>query len=138
MIKKEREKIEFIYGTLQECVDDLFERIDLTKPFPEFDFAAEVIEDSEDADIVYDNATGWFGCKDMAKEFDSNLFELIICYYGGSGLECVEVGEDDGSFIEEEKRAMISVIGNATDIAGYGVLNPNDYTIFEYKKGEEK
>ena len=65
MIKKNN----FIYGTIEECVNEIWKMIQYIngKPrrFPEFDFCADVsrIESFDDDVKAIDIGTGWYGCK---------------------------------------------------------------------------
>lgn len=118
----------YIYGTLKKCVDELWKRIDWEKKYcPEVNFVAIVDESSVSVEEAWKSAEAWFGIKDVTKMFQSENIELIINYYGGGGLECIELIDDS----EDTKLALMQRIGNATDMAGYGILNPEDTTLFE-------
>ena len=118
----------YIYGTLKKCVDELWKRIDWEKKScPAVDFAAVIDENCKTTEDARKDAEAWFGIKDVTKMFQSENIELIINYYGGGGLECIELIDDS----EDTKLALMQRIGNATDMAGYGILNPEDTTLFE-------
>ena len=54
------------YGTLRQCTDELWKKIDFKhNVFPRFDYAAVVIEDAETARKAYKTAESWFGCDDF-------------------------------------------------------------------------
>ena len=122
-----------IYGTLEECVDELFKRIDFGKAkFPDFDFAAVVEEDLKQEDFPSDPtdaAESWFGCKDLGRVYQTDTISLFIGHYTGGGIESMELRGED---IESEKETLIARIGIATDDVGLGVLNPDDPTMFEF------
>ena len=40
----------------------------------------------------------------------------------------MELQEGDNDY---QKEMLMSRIGNSTDLTGYGILDPNDYTLFE-------
>lgn len=126
--------MEIIYGTLKECVDKLFKRIEFDKSFPEFNIAVDVIENAPSIKEAYTTAEGWFGCKDIGNEFDSDIFELIIFHYGGGGLQSMEIEPYDiEEDLEDTKENFMKKIGESTDYCDYGVLKPSDYVIFEIK-----
>ena len=124
-----------IYGTLRECVDEVFKRIDFEKTFPkfpDFDFAAIVEEGLQPADFSTDptdNAESWFGCKDLGRVYQTDTISLFIGHYTGGGIESMELrGEDP----EREKETLMVRMGASTDNIGFGVLDPDDYTMFEF------
>lgn len=122
-------KGEYIYGTLKECVDELWKRIDWkNRKFPDFDYAAFVGEDERNIDEVRHQADGWFGCKDVGNLYNADTFTLIFAHYSGGGVESMELWNDDDT---DRKQMLIDRIGNSTDLCGYGILDPNDYTLFE-------
>lgn len=126
-----------IYGTLQECTNELFEMIDFDNAdFPDFDFAASVSEDCENEDDAYEEAEGWFGVKDLGENFDCDTISLMCAHYGGGGIRALELSYDSDEV--DQKNDFMRMIGESTDEIGYGVLEPNDYTVFEIikEKGE--
>lgn len=122
-----------IYGTLRECVDELFKRIDFRKAkFPDFDFAAIIEENLYPSDFPSsptDAAESWFGCKDLGNVFNTDTISLFIGHYTGGGIESMELRGED---IESEKETLMTRMGSATDDVGLGVLEPEDYTMFEF------
>lgn len=116
-----------IYGTLRECTDKLFKMIDFDNmQFPDFDFAAVVSEECENADEAYEEAEGWFGVKDFGKNFDCDTISIMCAHYGGGGIRSLELTNED-----DERESFMRMIGESTDEIGHGVLEPNDYTVFE-------
>lgn len=115
-----------IYGTLRECVDELWDRMDLAH-MPKVNYAASVCEDEDSAEEAYGSAEGWFGFADLGSEFDSDTVMLLFGHWGGGGIECMELTGD-----EEEKEILMERIGSSTDSCGYGVLEPDDITVFEF------
>ncbi len=124
-----------IYGTLKECVEELFKRIENCGGiFPEFDFCADCLEEAKSMKEAYNSSSGWFGCKDISELFDNTQsYSLVLDYYGGGATESADLDMTD----REDMEIIISRIGSCTDNIGYGVLNPNDYTIFEFKERKE-
>ena len=125
MIKHDEEGKTIIYGTLKECVDELWKTMDLVN-FPKVNYAASVCENEESVKYAYDNASGWFGFADLGSEFDSDTVVLLFGRWGGGGVEVMELTGD-----EDEKGILMQRIGSSTDKCGYGVLEPNDMTVFE-------
>ena len=130
----------YIYGTLKECVDKLWERIDWENgKFPEFDYAAIVSEDCKTIKEAIKDAEAWFGCKDITKMFQGDTFSLVFGYYAGGVAESMEFeawSTDHHDDDEENKERMMACIGNSTDRNGYGILEPNDYILFDTFEGE--
>lgn len=126
-----------VYGTLEECVNEYYKRIDFENgTAPNVDYAASVWEDCEDVLDAYESAEGWFGIKDISEEFNSDTVTLLFGHYGGGGVESLELYGDDP---ETEKEILMQRIGSSTDDCGYGVLEPQDYTVFElFSKKEDK
>ena len=121
----------YIYGTLEHCVDELWKRIDWEKQkCPEVDFAAIVNQSSKSLKEARQDACAWFGIKNVTEMFNGENIALIVNYYGGGGFECIELIDDS----EDTKEALMSRIGNSTDMAGYGILDPEDVTLFEIKE----
>ena len=125
MIKYYEEGRTILYGTLKECVDELWKTMDLAH-FPKVNYAASVMEDEESVKHAYDYASGWFGFADLGSEFDSDTVVLLFGHWGGGGVEVMELAGD-----ESEKEILMQRIGSSTDKCGYGVLEPNDMTVFE-------
>ena len=120
-----------IYGTLRECVDELWKMIDFKNGvFPDFDFAASVCENEDNACDAYDSGECWFGCKDIGKAFDCDTISLMIAHYGGGGITSMEL---TGEY-PDEKETLMRRIAEATDLCGCGVLEPYDFTVFEISK----
>lgn len=121
-----------IYGTVRECVKEVFRRIDfMNAKFPDFDFASWVEEDITQEEI--DNAkdiinlgSSWFGCKDLGSQFfDSDTISVMFGHYGGGGINAVEIIDDDS--FEDFLRALIESTEDS--------LREYDYTIFEFIGG---
>jgi len=125
----------YIYGTLRECVDELWKRIDFVKmKFPIFSFAAVVSDDITDPDQFAWDAEAWFRCVDVTKMFQGDSytgFSLIFGYYGGTVTECMELFMESSDDEKSLKETFMQRIGNSTDLYGYGILAPDDYTVFE-------
>lgn len=117
------------YGTLKECVDELYKLIDFEhKEIPRVSYSASTTINAETAYEAYTTAEGWFGFTDVGDVFDCDTISLMFAHYGGGGIECLELyGEDE----ELEKELIMQRIGNSTDSCGYGVLEPDDWTVFE-------
>ena len=117
------------YGTLRECVDELWKHIDFENlEMPKVDFAASAMENAKSAYEAYHNSEGWFGFQDVGDKFDCDKISLMFAHYGGGGIESLELtGEDE----ESEKEYLMQRIGSSTDACGYGVLEPDDMTVFE-------
>lgn len=118
-----------IYGTLEECVAELFNRIDFRmSSFPDFDFATYVNDDitqkdMDDATDVCDLGESWYGCKDLGnKFFDSDTISVMFGHYGGGGIRALELYDDE---------CMEPFIQTLIDSA-YGDLGRDSYTIFEF------
>ena len=120
-----------IYGTLRECVDELWKIVSRFPRFPRVDYAVIVDEEAKSADEAYDSAEGWFGFKDVGYEFDCDTISLFFAHYGGGGITAVEI--DDHCYEDEQKEILMQRIGESTDSCGYGVLEPGDLTVFEVK-----
>lgn len=119
-----------VYGTLKECVNELWKEIDFkTHKFPRVDYAANVWDSAENAQEAFDGAEGWFGFADTSNLFDCDTFTLLFAHYGGGGVESMEMYY--GAEEEDLKEMLMQRIGSSTDQCGYGVLEPNDYTVFE-------
>ena len=117
----------YIYGTLEECVNEYWKRIDFENgTAPNVDYAASVLEDCVDCDDALDSAQGWFGFKNVKEAFDSDDIVFLFGHYGGGGVESLEV---TGEY-EMEKDLLMRRIGSSTDECGYSVLEPQDYTLF--------
>lgn len=86
-----------IYGTLNECVNEIWKMIDYdTLQFPNFDYAALVSEDLtlEDLKRLGNNAgSSWFGVKNMTNVFDSDTISLFTGHYSGGGINSLEIDE---------------------------------------------
>ena len=115
------------YGTLRECVDELWRRINFTEmKFPDFDFALAQYGET-DFETAYENAECWFGVKDFGKKFDSDTISVMIGHYGGGGVEAMEISGEEG-----EKEKLMKKISNAVeDILGGGISPDDDYVVFE-------
>lgn len=118
-----KDRMTIIYGTLRECVNEYWKRIE---DRPKVNYAAEVVENEESAEKAYGFASGWFGFTDVSDKFDSDTNVLLFGHWGGGGIECMEITGD-----EEEKEILMQKIGASTDSCGYGVLEPDDITVFE-------
>ena len=119
------------YGTLKECVDELYSLIDDVKngDILHVDYAAIVKEDAKTAYEAYREAESWFGFRNVSNDFDCDTLTLLFGHYGGGGIECLELtGEDP----ETDKEEIMRAIANSTEALGIGRLEPNDYTVFEF------
>ena len=119
-----------IYGTLRECVDELWKIIEENDYTycPRVDFAAVVDEDAENGKEAYESAEGWFGFKDYGDDFNTDTISLCFAHYCGGGVAAMEIDLEHG---EDQKEILMNTIGYSTDQCGYGVLEPNDMTVFE-------
>lgn len=121
----------YIYGTLNECVDELYKLIDFdNRKFPEFDFAAWVdedltVDDFRETKYPADLGESWYGCKDISDLFDADTFNIVFGHYGGGGIVALEVV---GDYEPEEKRDIIKCIKISTD-----ELDEDSYTLFEIR-----
>lgn len=117
------------YGTLRECVNEFYSLIDFEHvEMPRVDYAAVVNEYVDTAYEAYREAIGWFGFKNVAKEFDCDTITLLFAHYGGGGIKSLELtGEDP----ETEKKEIMSKITESTDAVGFGRFEADDYTVFE-------
>lgn len=124
------EHVDILYGTLKECVDELYGMIDFDyNVFPEVIYSACTPEDAETALDANKNASGWFGIVNCNKEFATDSVVLLFGHFGGGGIESLELtGEDP----EKEKEMIMQRIASSTIDCGYGALEPNDYTVFEF------
>ena len=68
-----------VYGTLRECVNEYWKRIE---DRPKVNYAAEVVEDEESAEEAYRFASGWFGFTDVGDKFDSDTNVLLFGHWG--------------------------------------------------------
>ena len=103
------EKGRFIRGTFTECINKLWGLIDAEQcSFPDFDIAVNVSDDFKDASV-------WFGCKDLAREFDCNTISVMFAFFGGGGVCAMEIQDGD----EYEKKEFIDMIKNSVDTCGY-------------------
>ena len=125
----------FIYGTVRECVEELWKLIDFeTWVFPDFDFAAWVDEDLTLEDLEkhgWHCGELWYGCKELGNVFNSDTFSLFFGHYGGGGVASLEIYED----APECEDDLIRAIRNSTN----GELEEDVPTLFEIvsKKGDK-
>ena len=119
MLKAKR----FLYGTVEECVEEIWKRIDFENmEFPEFDFCNDPYDDNiteddlNNAEDGTDLGDGWSGCK-VNNDFDSKYasFNLIFGYYGGGCFEalCICDGDENDDRV---KREMVSKICDVGDL----------------------
>lgn len=116
-----------IYGTVRECVEELWKLIDFNEwKFPDFDFAACASEGLTLKDLEkhgWHCGESWYGCKELRSVFDSDTFSLFFGYYGGGGVVSLEIYKD----APECKDDLIRAIRNSTN----GELEEDDPTLFE-------
>ena len=93
--------------------------------FPDFDFALATYGE-KNFEEAYDHAECWFGVKNLGKFFDANTISVMIGYYGGGGVEAMEI---TGEF-ETEKSEFIEKIYSAVDNV-IGRISSDDYVVFE-------
>lgn len=116
------------YGTLKECIDELYGLIDFEhKTMPRVDYSAYAPEDAKTAYEAYSAAEGWFGIVKCENDFDSDGIVLLMGHYGGGGIQAVELTDENP---EEEKMLLMRQIRNSADDCGYCLL-PHEYTVFE-------
>ena len=126
-----------IYGTLRECVDELWKMVFLDEKLPKFprvDYAASVIENADSVEEAYKNAEGWFGFVEVGGLFNCDTFSLFFAHYGGGGVTAMEIEPAWECSEKESKELLMRRIGESTDSCGYGVLEPGDYTVFEIEE----
>lgn len=117
-----------IYDTLENCVNKLWNMIDFENAvFPDVDFATWVDENANSPEEAYDTASGWFGIKDLGKEFDCDTISIMIAHYGGGGIGGMEL-----SGYENEKEYLIELIMSLTEKEGCD-LKRDEMTVFEIK-----
>lgn len=118
-----------IYGTLRKCVDEVYKLINFDHlEMPTISYSASTMKNAKTAYEAYRSAEGWFGIVNVRGTFDSDAIVMLFGHFGGGGIESLELnGEDE----EEEKELIIQKIGSSTDSCGYGVLAPDDITVFE-------
>ena len=125
MIKYEN----LIYGTVRECVEELWKLVDLeNRVFPDFDFAAWVAEDLTLEDLErkgWNCGESWYGCKELGGVFDADTLSLFLGHYGGGGVASTELSDD-----EEGKDELIRAIIKSTDEE----LKEDTPTLFEILK----
>ena len=129
-------KANIIYGTLKECVNEIWNMIDFDNmKFPDFDYAAWVDEDITEEDIdeaVKKNdasliGDSWYGCR-QNDDFDPDTINIIFGHYGGGGFCGMEIYEEDDIYKQE---IIASIINSTCD-----ELGEDEYTVFEIMKGE--
>lgn len=129
MIIIERPNAKYFYGTIRECAEEVFRRIDLGKvEFKPFDFAIYVdlyFEEKYPATTEISRlASSWFGCKDVGDAFDSNVPAVMFCHYGGGGVTACEIDSDS---LEDFISAWVESIDNWGDNA-----SESDVVLVEY------
>ena len=116
-----------IYGTVRECVEELWKLIDFDNwVFPDFDFAAWVDEDLTLEDLEkkgWNCGESWYGCRELGNVFNSDTFSLFLGHYGGGGIAGIEINDDDSDY----KNDLIKAIYISTA----GELKENTSTLFE-------
>lgn len=128
MVKSANGKI--FYGTLRECVDELFTMIDFdNREFPAFDFASNVDEDYETVESAWNDAESWHGVKPITHLFGCDTISIVIAHYSGGGIQSMEFYDDSSE--DELKEMLIRKICESVDDIGYGWLNEDEYTVFE-------
>lgn len=116
------------YGTLRECIDELYDLIDFEYyEMPIVNYAASAPEKAKSAFEAYNESSGWFGFKDIGNDFDCDTISLLFAHYGGGGIESLELTGYDP---EAEKKLLMEKIRNSTECCGYS-LRPDEYTVFE-------
>lgn len=129
-----------IYGTVRECVDELWKLIDFNHAiFPNFDFATPyeglTLEDFKDSDSPLDFGESWHGCKDLGLEFDADTISLLFGHYGGGGIQSLELFGDDEV---KEKKWFMRCIASSVEEIGYSRMLPDDYILIEVKRKRRK
>lgn len=123
----------FIYGTIEECVNEIWKMIDFyDMEAPDFDFCGDVREDItetgiKNASTASELGNEWYGCK-VNRDFDpfKESINLIFGYYGGGYFDSICIWDED----EEFKDVIIRKICDATE------LKPDWKTVFEIIKKE--
>ncbi len=95
IIVQTKSKRTMLYGTLKECVDAIWDMIDFENMiFPDFDYAINNTDNLTRSEIYNkedEAATWWYGCKDLKRFFAGETISLMIGYYSGGGLQCLEL-----------------------------------------------
>lgn len=123
-----------IYGTVRECVEELWKLIDFENwVFPDFDFAAWADEDLTLEDLEkhgWHCGESWYGCKELGSVFNSDTLSLFFGHYGGGGVMAVEISDDN----PDCKDDLIKAIRVSTG----GELGEDDPTLFEILTNERR
>lgn len=121
-----------IYGTVEECVREIVEMIDWNRmSIPNFDFCSSpygdiTIEDLESASDGCDLGECWYGCKNVASEFNAerDCLMLLFGHWGGYGSAFAE-------FLYDERHMIIQTICEMIHDVTFDELMPDDMTVFE-------